>query len=65
MCPICLVANDPEVYAMEKHGKKWYHCICLQKALWFFLSKYDFRLDEHLQPIFCKKKRKEKEVDKE
>jgi hypothetical protein len=66
LCPICQVANDPDVYAMEKHGKRWYHNICLQKALWFFMRNYDFKLDEHLRPIYCKRKKRIKiELDPE
>jgi hypothetical protein len=56
-CPICLTANDPEVFAMKKHGKYWYHEICLNKALWHFLDNFDYRLDEQLNFVSCMPKK--------
>ena len=55
-CPICGVANDPNMYAMKKVGGRWYHTICLDKAIWFFLDRFDFRLGENLKMISCKEK---------
>lgn len=57
LCPLCGWANDPNVYAMKKVGKRYYHEICLRKALRFFLNRYDFKLSyKGLHPVFCKKK---------
>ena len=50
MCPICEVPSDPNIYAMDKIGKKWYHHICLRKAA-MYAVKSGFRLDEKLQPV--------------
>jgi len=60
-CPLCGYANDPEVYAMIKRGKKWYHEICLRIALSYFLKHYDFKVSyKKLKPIYCVKKSKQK-----
>jgi len=64
LCPICGWANDPKVYAMEKLGKRWYHWICLQKASFFFLKHFDFKLGKNLKPVYCKRREKKKqEID--
>ena len=35
LCTICGYANDPNIFAMEKIGLRWYHIICIRKAaLW-------------------------------
>ena len=58
MCPICSWANDPKVYSMEKLGGRWYHTICLEKALWYFLSRFDFKLGKNLKFAYCKRRKK-------
>lgn len=57
-CPICGWANDPNVYSMKKFRGRWCHTICLDKALYFFLSRFDFRLGYNLRPVFCKRKQR-------
>ena len=56
MCPICGWANDPLVYSMKKFNGKWYHTICLEKALYYFMERYEFKLGEHLKFLSCEKK---------
>lgn len=53
-CPICLTANDPQVFAMKKMGGFWYHKICLEGAIHYFIKHFEYRLDEHLNFIYCK-----------
>jgi hypothetical protein len=42
---------------MKQLGKRWYHTICLDRAVLYFIHHFDFRLDQNLQIVEIKEKK--------